>query len=77
MTFGSRCRIPGISKMEVCVSIINSRKQRRKYVAEPNYSPVAIKPHGTISTGFVDQNTVLFKEKLDWLKFKSRFLCTP
>ena len=43
-------------------------------MGDANYSPVTIKPHGTMSIGFVDQNTAKFKETLDWLKFKTRFL---
>ena len=43
-------------------------------MGDANYSPVTIKPHETMSIGFVDQNTAKFKETLDWLKFKTRFL---
>ena len=48
----------GRLKMEFCVSIINSVKQRSKNIGDAKYSPVTIKPHGTTSMGFVDQNTV-------------------
>ena len=44
MRLRSRCRIPGKSKMEVCVSILNSGKQRYKNVGDANYFPVSIKP---------------------------------
>ena len=63
MTFGGRCRIPDRLKMEVCVSIINSRKQKWQNVGDTNFSLVFIKPHRTMSMGFVDQNTVEFQRK--------------
>ena len=54
MTLRDRCRIPERSKMEVSVNIINSRKQRLNNLGDANYSPVTIKPHGTMPMGFVD-----------------------
>ena len=58
------CRFPDKSKMEVCVSIVNSGKQRWKNVGDANYN---IKPDGTMSMGFVDNNAFQFKETLDRL----------
>ena len=36
----------------------NSGKHRWKNVRDNYYSPVTIKPHGTMSVGFADQNNV-------------------
>ena len=46
------------------MSIVNSGKQRWKNVGDANYN---IKPDGTMSLGFVDDNAVQFKEILDRL----------
>ena len=63
MTLWGRCRIPGRSKMEVCVSAIISGKQRWKNIGDANYSPFTLKQHGIMST---EESWQIEKKKEIW-----------